>query len=136
MNEEGDRNNMDSTFTLQPERVASFEAAGWKAYYDRKWVKMLRLLVLLCQEQFHIPFPQSLLAAFYTTRASLAWVPVEHDEHTARVDAAEDLRRIVRPARRSGWKRPPRGPLAARPAGRPCLKASARRPKGARPGYG
>ena len=81
MNEEGDRNNMDRTLTLQPERVASFEAAGWKAYYDRKRLKMLRLLVLLCQEQFHIPFPQSLLAASYTTRASLAWVPVEHDEH-------------------------------------------------------
>ncbi len=72
---------MGWTFTLQPERVAYFEAAGWKAYYDRKWLKMLRLLVLLCQEQFHIPFPQSLGAAYYTTRASLAWVPVEHDEH-------------------------------------------------------
>jgi hypothetical protein len=82
VNKEGDRNNMARTFTLQPERVAYFEAAGWKAYYDRKWLKMLRLLVFLCQEQFHIPFPQSLVAAYYTTRASLAWVPVEHDEHT------------------------------------------------------
>ena len=65
---------------MQPERVASFEAAGWKAYYDRTWLKMLRLVVLLCQEQFHIPFPMSLAAAYYTTRASLAWAPVEHDE--------------------------------------------------------
>ena len=65
---------------MQPERVAYFEAAGWKAYYDRKWLKMLRLIVLLCQEQFHIPFPVSLVAAYYTTRASLAWAPVEHDE--------------------------------------------------------
>ena len=48
---------------MQPERVASFEAAGWKAYYDRKWLKMLCLIVLLCQEQFHIPFPMSLAAA-------------------------------------------------------------------------
>jgi hypothetical protein len=65
---------------MQPERIAYFEAAGWKAYYDRKWFKMLRLIVLLCQEQFHIPFPMSLAAAYYTTRASLAWVPVDHDE--------------------------------------------------------
>ena len=71
---------MARTFTMQPERVAHFEAAGWKAYYDRKWVKMLRLLVCLCREQFHIPFPQSLFAAYYTTRASLAWAPIEHDE--------------------------------------------------------
>ena len=71
---------MAKIFTMQPERVAYFEAAGWKAYYDRKWLKMLRLIVLLCQEQFHIPFPMSLAAAYYTTRASLAWAPVEHDE--------------------------------------------------------
>src|SRR5258708_2082815 len=71
---------MARIFTMQPERVAYFEAAGWKAYYDRKWLKMLRLIVLLCQEQFHIPFPMSLAAAYYTTRASLAWAPVEHDE--------------------------------------------------------
>jgi hypothetical protein len=71
---------MARIFTMLPERAAYFEAAGWKAYYDRKWLKMLRLIVLLCQEQFHIPFPMSLAAAYYTTRASLAWAPVEHDE--------------------------------------------------------
>ena len=71
---------MAKSFTMQPERVAYYEAAGWKAYYDHRWLKMLRLIVGLCQEQFHIPFPMSLLAAYYTTRASLAWVPVEHDE--------------------------------------------------------
>ncbi|HLZ59238.1 MAG TPA: hypothetical protein VKR06_20035 [Ktedonosporobacter sp.] len=72
---------MAKIFTMQPERVAYFEAAGWKAYYDRRWLTMLRLLVQLCQQQFHIPFPMSLLAAYYTTRASLAWAPIEHDEH-------------------------------------------------------
>lgn len=71
---------MTRKFTMRPDRVAYFEAAGWKAYYDRKWFKMLRLIVLLCQQQFHIPFPMSLAAAYYTTRASFAWVPVEHDE--------------------------------------------------------
>ena len=71
---------MAKIFTMQPERVAYFEAAGWKAYYDHKWLNMLRLIVLLCQEEFHIPFPMSLAAAYYTTRASMAWAPVEHDE--------------------------------------------------------
>jgi hypothetical protein len=71
---------MATSFHFHPERVAYFEAAGWRAYYDRRWFKMLYLIVALCQEQFHIPFPQSLLAAYYTTRASIAWVPVDHDE--------------------------------------------------------
>jgi hypothetical protein len=67
-------------FDFDPERVAYFEANGWRAYYDRQWGRVLRLIVGLCQEQFHIPFPMSLLAAYYTTRASAAWVPVDHDE--------------------------------------------------------
>ena len=71
---------MATTFTMNPERIAYFEAAGWRAYYDRKWLKLVRLMVRLCQEQFKIPFPMSLAAAYYTARASAAWVPVDHDE--------------------------------------------------------
>lgn len=67
-------------FQFEPERVAYYEANGWRAYYERKWFQVLRLIVGLCQQQFHIPFPVSLLAAYYTTRASAAWVPVDHNE--------------------------------------------------------
>ena len=55
---------MAAQFTMNPERVAYFEAAGWRAYYDRKWFQLMRLLVALNQEEFHIPFPMSLLAAY------------------------------------------------------------------------
>ncbi len=71
---------MATTFTMNPGQIAYYEAAGWRAYYDRKWLKMLRLLLQFLQEQFRIPFPMSLLAAYYTTRASRLWVPVNHDE--------------------------------------------------------
>lgn len=71
---------MASTFTMNPERIAYYEAAGWRAYYDHRWLRMLRLMLQLLQEQFHIPFPMSLLAAYYTTRASRLWTPVNHDE--------------------------------------------------------
>jgi len=70
---------MATTFRLNPERVAFAEANGWRAYYERNWLKVLRLIVAFCQEQFHIPFPMSLQAAYYTTRASAAWVPEDHD---------------------------------------------------------
>jgi hypothetical protein len=33
----------------------------------------------LAQEEFRIPFPNSLLAAYYITHASAARVPVDHD---------------------------------------------------------
>lgn len=71
---------MATTFHFEPDRIAHIEAAGWRAYYDRKWFKVLYLIVVLCQQEFHIPFPQSLLAAYYTTRASAAWVPADHNE--------------------------------------------------------
>lgn len=66
-------------FRFNPQRVAYYEAAGWRAYYDRQWLKLLQLIVGLCQEQFGIPFPVSLLAAYYVTRASAAWAPVNHN---------------------------------------------------------
>ncbi|MBV9229215.1 MAG: hypothetical protein JOZ18_07865 [Chloroflexi bacterium] len=87
---------MPTTFHFVPERVAHFEATGWRAYYDRQWLKMLGLIVALCQEQFHIPFPQSLLAAYYTTRASIAWVPVDHNIEKVR----SYLRKFYQVARR------------------------------------
>jgi len=71
---------MAAAVQFNPDRLAYFEASGWRAYYDRKWLKMVRLLVDLCQEQFGIPFPMSVLAAYYSVRASVAWVPVNHDE--------------------------------------------------------
>jgi hypothetical protein len=64
---------------FDPDRVAYFEAAGWRAYYDRKMLRLFRLVIGLCSEQFGIPFPQSLLGAYYITRASIAWIPVDHD---------------------------------------------------------
>lgn len=65
---------------FNPERIAYYEANGWRAYYDRRWLRLLKLIVALTQEEFKIPFPVSILAAYYVTRASAAWVPVDHDE--------------------------------------------------------
>lgn len=67
------------TFQFDPAAVAHYEVEGWKAYYDRAWLRLLRLIVALAQAQFQIPFPYSLLAAYHITRASVAWVPKEHD---------------------------------------------------------
>jgi hypothetical protein len=73
-----------AVFDFNPERVAYFEAAGWRAYYEHAWLKLLRLIVGLCQEQFSIPFPMSLLAAYYITHASAAWVVADHDAQKIR----------------------------------------------------
>ena len=84
------------TFDFNPARVAHYEVEGWKAYYDRAWLKLLRLVVALAQEQFHIPFPMSLLAAYYITKASVAWVPKEHDEIAIRTNLEKFYRIALR----------------------------------------
>lgn len=66
-------------FRFDANRVAHYEVEGWKAYYDRAWLRLLRLLVALVQAQFRIPFPQSIVASYYVTRASAAFAPKEHD---------------------------------------------------------
>jgi hypothetical protein len=70
-------------FQFNPDRIARFEAAGWRAYYDRDWPRLLRLLVGINREQFRMPFPQSLLGAYYVTRAAVAWSPKKNNPRLA-----------------------------------------------------
>ena len=90
-----------STTLFDPSAVAYYEVEGWKAYYDHNWLRLLRLLLQLVQVQFRIPFPQSIAAAYYVTRASAAWVPKDHQAAT--IEAY--LRKFYQLARRySGLK--------------------------------
>jgi hypothetical protein len=61
--------------SFDPDMVARIDASGWKAYYDHAWVRAFLLLVRINQEQFHIPFPRSIVAAYYTVRATVAFAP-------------------------------------------------------------
>jgi hypothetical protein len=66
--------------TFDADGIAHYEMAGWRAYYDREWPKLLGMTVGMCQAQFGIPFPLSLKAAYHIVRASVAWAPIDHDE--------------------------------------------------------
>jgi hypothetical protein len=70
-------------WTFDPDRVAQLEARGWRAYYDRQWPQLAYLMIELCQAEFRIPFPVSLVAAYYVVRATQAWAPVDHDVRVA-----------------------------------------------------
>lgn len=70
---------MPERIEIHPERLAALEAGGWRAYYDRDWARLVKLMVQLNQEQFHIPFPLSVVAAYHVARGSIAWAPEKHD---------------------------------------------------------
>ena len=65
---------------FDPDRVAYFETEGWRTYYDRKWLRLQRLLVQLSHEQFRMSWHCGVQAAYYVTRASIAWVPLDHNK--------------------------------------------------------
>jgi hypothetical protein len=69
---------------FDPDRVARFEAAGWRAYYDRDWGRLFGLLAQACREQFRMPFPRNWLGAYYVTRAAAAWAPRRNRPEEAR----------------------------------------------------
>ncbi len=66
-------------FRFDADQVAHFETVGWRANYARNWPYMLYVVVRLLQAQFRMNLWQSLRGAYYITRASIAWVPIDHD---------------------------------------------------------
>ena len=69
---------------FDPERLAYLEVAGWRAYYDKAWPRMLRLLVQLTHEQFSLTWPRAVQGAYCVLRASIAWKPIDHDLRVVR----------------------------------------------------
>jgi len=64
---------------FNPNMIAYYETEGWRAYYDRNWLRAFGLMVHLSESQFHIPFPRSFLAVYHVIRASVAFVPRDHN---------------------------------------------------------
>ena len=70
---------MPSQLRFNPDRVAYYEKAGWEAYYNRQWGRVLALMVGLNREQFAMPWWVAIAAAFDTVRAAKAFAPIDHD---------------------------------------------------------
>jgi len=82
---------------LDPGRVAYFESAGWRAYYDRNWPRVFWLMVQLNREGFRMSLSTALAASVDIVRASIAFAPVDNDVP----GATAHLRRFYDKARRS-----------------------------------
>jgi hypothetical protein len=74
---------MQQRLRFDPHRVAYYEKAGWEAYYNRQWLRVLTLMVGLNREQFRMPWWAAIRAAFDTVRAAKAFAPVDNDLATA-----------------------------------------------------
>lgn len=64
---------------FDPQLVGYYEKAGWEAYYDRQWLRVLWLMVALNHAQFGMAWPNAVWAARDVVRASVAFAPLEND---------------------------------------------------------
>ena len=64
--------------TFDGARLAYLEVAGLKAYYDRRWLDCFRYLLQIAREQFGLSLFRAMQNAYYFTKASIAWAPVDH----------------------------------------------------------
>ena len=87
---------VESSTSFDADRLAYLEVAGWRAYYDRKWLRLLGLLVKMEREQFGFSWLRAIQGAFYIVRASIAWVPIDHDLRAIRRDLRKFYRLVVK----------------------------------------
>jgi hypothetical protein len=69
---------------FDPDRSAALETAGWRAYASRNWPRFLLAMTRANAEQFGMPLVSAILGSWYLVRASIAWVPSDHDEEVVR----------------------------------------------------
>jgi hypothetical protein len=81
---------------FDPDRLAYLEVGGWRAYYDRKWLRMLQFMLLMMREQFALSWPRAVQSAYYMVRASAAWAPVDHDTRVVRRNLRKFYRTVVK----------------------------------------
>src|SRR3954451_1747943 len=74
-----------SMWCFDPVAVGRAECDAWVGYYRREWVRFLRSAVVLVREAFGMPWPRTLLGAWYVLRANQLWAPYpENDADGAR----------------------------------------------------
>jgi hypothetical protein len=73
-------NHTRSLRTFDPRQVAYYEKENWVAYYQRRWLRLLRVSVAMVQEAFGLSLWQAIYAAFLVARAEMAAAPFPNND--------------------------------------------------------
>jgi hypothetical protein len=65
--------------TFDPRLVAYYEKESWVAYYQRRWFRLLRLLIGLVRSTYGLSLLQSIYIGIPLTRAQVAFAPKDND---------------------------------------------------------
>lgn len=64
---------------FDPRQVAYYEKESWVAYYQRRWFRLLRLLIGLIRSTFGLSLLQAIYISIPSTRAQIAFAPQDND---------------------------------------------------------
>ena len=74
-----------SMWTFDPVVLGRAECDAWVGYYLRDWRLVLRAAVVMVRTGFGMPWPRTLLGAWYVLRGNQAWAPYpDNDPDAAR----------------------------------------------------
>jgi hypothetical protein len=65
---------------FDPRKVAHYEKENYVAYYQKDWLKLLRVSVGLVKESFALSFWQAVYGAYLIARAEIAFAPFPNND--------------------------------------------------------
>ena len=65
---------------FDPRRLAHYEKENYVAYYQKDWLKLLRVSVGMVKQSFGLSWPQAAYAAYLVARAEIAFAPFPEND--------------------------------------------------------
>jgi hypothetical protein len=65
---------------FDPRKIAHYEKENYVAYYQRDWLKLVRVSIGLVKETFGLNWLQATYAAYLVARAEIAFAPFPHND--------------------------------------------------------
>ncbi|HEY4688172.1 MAG TPA: hypothetical protein VIK33_02585 [Anaerolineae bacterium] len=68
-------NSLSPMRTFDPVKVGRYEKENWVAYYQKRWLKLLRVSIGMVGHAFGLSLPQAMYGAYLVARAEIAAAP-------------------------------------------------------------
>lgn len=65
---------------LDPRKLARYEKENYVAYYQKDWLKLLRVSVGMVKESCGLSWPQAIYGAYLVARAEIAFAPFPNND--------------------------------------------------------
>ena len=65
---------------LDPRKLAHYEKENYVAYYEKDWLKLLRVSVGMVKESFGLSWSQAIYGAYLVARAEIAFAPFPNND--------------------------------------------------------